>query len=128
MGDTLREDARSLVAALRAIGVRHVAMVTGDRTAVADAVGAELGLDGVHAELEPGDKLEVVRGLRERPDHRPVVMVGDGALRDGRTGRACRIYAPRRPSAPASVPEPRPRSARPKTAVRLPYTTLKYDL
>jgi heavy metal translocating P-type ATPase len=78
MGDTLREDARSLVAALRAIGVRHVAMVTGDRTAVADAVGEGLGLDGVHAELEPGDKLEVVRGLRERPDYRPVVMVGDG--------------------------------------------------
>jgi heavy metal translocating P-type ATPase len=78
MGDTLREDARWLVASLRELGVRHVAMVTGDRARVAGADASELELDAVHAELEPADKLEVVRGLRERPDRRPVVMVGDG--------------------------------------------------
>jgi P-type E1-E2 ATPase len=53
-------------------------MVTGDRAAVADAVGSALGLDRVYAELSPEDKLEVVRDLRERPELRPVVMVGDG--------------------------------------------------
>jgi P-type E1-E2 ATPase len=52
--------------------------VTGDRAAVADAVGAALGLDRVYAEQSPEDKLEVVRGLRATSDLRPVVMVGDG--------------------------------------------------
>jgi heavy metal translocating P-type ATPase len=78
MGDRLREDAQALVASLREAGIRHVAMVTGDRAAVAQAVGAALGLDRVYAEQSPEDKLEVVRVLRGRPELRPVVMVGDG--------------------------------------------------
>jgi cation transport ATPase len=78
MGDRLRDDAQALVASLREAGIRHVAMVTGDRAAVAQAVGAALGLDRVYAEQSPEDKLEVVRALRGRPELRPVVMVGDG--------------------------------------------------
>jgi heavy metal translocating P-type ATPase len=78
MGDRLRDDARMLVASLREAGIRHIAMVTGDRAAVAQAVGAALGLDRVYAEQSPEDKLEVVRALRARPELRPVVMVGDG--------------------------------------------------
>jgi heavy metal translocating P-type ATPase len=78
MGDRLRDDAATLVASLRDAGIRHVAMVTGDRAAVADAVGAALGLDRVYAEQSPEDKLEVVRRLRATSDLRPVVMVGDG--------------------------------------------------
>jgi P-type E1-E2 ATPase len=53
-------------------------MVTGDRAAVANAVGDSLGLDRVYAEQSPEDKLEVVRRLRADPELRPVVMVGDG--------------------------------------------------
>jgi heavy metal translocating P-type ATPase len=78
MGDRLRDDARALVASLRDAGIRHVAMVTGDRAAVANAVGDSLGLDRVYAEQSPEDKLEVVRRLRADPELRPVVMVGDG--------------------------------------------------
>ncbi len=78
MGDRVRDDARGLVDSLRATGVRHVAMATGDRTSVAEAVGAALGLDRVYAEQSPEEKLEVVRALRARPELRPVVMVGDG--------------------------------------------------
>ena len=78
MGDHVREDAHMLVEALRREGIRHVAMVTGDRAAVADAVGAGLGLDRVYAQLSPEDKLDVVRTLRSSPDLCPVVMVGDG--------------------------------------------------
>jgi heavy metal translocating P-type ATPase len=78
MGDHVREDAHTLVDALRREGIRHVAMVTGDRTAVADSVGAGLGLDRVYAQLSPEDKLDVVRTLRSSPDLCPVVMVGDG--------------------------------------------------
>lgn len=78
MADELRPDAERIVERLRGEGVRHVAMVSGDRRAVAERVGAQLGLDRVYAEQSPQDKLEVVRSLREDPRLRPVVMVGDG--------------------------------------------------
>jgi heavy metal translocating P-type ATPase len=78
MADRLRPDAAQLPQALRAAGVRQVAMVTGDSEAVARAVAEQAGLDRVYAEQQPADKLAVVRALRERPGLRPVVMVGDG--------------------------------------------------
>jgi heavy metal translocating P-type ATPase len=78
MGDRLRPDAADLVAALHEQGVTDVAMVTGDRRDVALAVASKAGLDRVHAEQSPEDKLGVVRAARDRPDRRPVVMVGDG--------------------------------------------------
>jgi P-type E1-E2 ATPase len=78
MGDHVREDAGGLVAALRRTGIRHVAMVTGDRAAVGDEVGRVLGFDRVYTELASGDKLEVVRSIQATPELRPVVMVGDG--------------------------------------------------
>jgi heavy metal translocating P-type ATPase len=78
MADELRPDARRIVERLRAEGVRHVAMVSGDRRSVAERVGRELGVDRVYAEQSPEQKLEVVRRLRADPQLRPVVMVGDG--------------------------------------------------
>jgi len=78
VGDRLRADSAELVPRLREAGVRHVALVTGDRAAVAEAVGQTLGVDRVYAEQTPEEKLDVVRALRERPDLRGVVMVGDG--------------------------------------------------
>ena len=78
MGDHLRPEAGEMVTALRRAGVRHVALVSGDRPAVAERVGAEIGVDRVYADQSAGDKVDVVRALRERADLRPVVMVGDG--------------------------------------------------
>jgi heavy metal translocating P-type ATPase len=78
MGDRLRPDAADLVAALHEEGVQDVAMVTGDRRDVAEAVASKAGLDRVYPEQTPEDKLAVVRAAREQPDRRPVVMVGDG--------------------------------------------------
>ncbi|HSK15397.1 MAG TPA: heavy metal translocating P-type ATPase [Gaiellaceae bacterium] len=78
MGDRLRDDADELVDGLRTAGVRHVALVTGDREAVAEEVGRRVGVDRVYAEQSPEDKLDVVRSLRARPGLAPVVMVGDG--------------------------------------------------
>jgi P-type E1-E2 ATPase len=78
MGDHVRADAHLLVEDLRAVGVRHVAIATGDRSSVANAVGQALGADRVYAEQSPEDKLDIVRQLRADPDFRPVVMVGDG--------------------------------------------------
>ncbi len=78
MADELRADANNLVERLRTEGVRHVAMLSGDRRSVAERVGRELGVDRVYAEQSPEDKLEVVRRVRAEPDLRPVIMVGDG--------------------------------------------------
>jgi heavy metal translocating P-type ATPase len=78
MADELRPDADRMVQRLRGEGVRHVAMVSGDRHSVAERVGRQLGVDRVYAEQSPEAKLEVVRSLRAEPRLRPVVMVGDG--------------------------------------------------
>ena len=78
MADELRPDAQSIVERLRGEGVRHVAMLSGDRRSVAERVGRQLDVDRVYAEQSPEDKLEVVRSVRAEPDLRPVVMVGDG--------------------------------------------------
>jgi heavy metal translocating P-type ATPase len=78
MADELRSDAEKIVERLRAEGVRHVAMISGDRRSVAERVGRQLGVDRVYAEQSPEDKLEVVRTVRADPELRPVIMVGDG--------------------------------------------------
>ena len=78
MADELRPDAERIVERLRAEGVRHVAMVSGDRESVATRIGRALGVDRVYADQSPEDKLAVVRSLRADPALRPVIMVGDG--------------------------------------------------
>jgi heavy metal translocating P-type ATPase len=78
IGDRLRTDSADLVPRLREVGVRHVALVTGDKTSVAETAGETLGVDRVYAEQTPEEKVDVVRALRGRPELRGVVMVGDG--------------------------------------------------
>ncbi len=78
MADLLREDAPRMVDALRAAGVRHIAMVTGDREVVARSIAQRTGLDEVYAECSPEGKLDVVRTMQRNPDLHPIVMVGDG--------------------------------------------------
>ncbi len=78
MADELRPDADRIVERLRAEGIRHVAMASGDRRSVAERIGRELGVDRVYSEQSPEQKLEVVRRLRADPELSPVIMVGDG--------------------------------------------------
>jgi heavy metal translocating P-type ATPase len=78
LADHVRPDARELVDGLRDAGIRHVALATGDRAAVAEAIGRDVGVDRVYAEQSPEDKLELVRSLQADGLFRPVVMVGDG--------------------------------------------------
>lgn len=75
VADTVRDDARQAINALHKNGVR-VIMATGDAQRVAESVARELGVDEVHAELMPEDKLALVRQLQERGY--VVAMVGDG--------------------------------------------------
>jgi P-type Cu+ transporter len=73
--DNLKPDAQDSVRALKAEGVRLV-MVTGDRREVATGVAQLLGISEVEAEVQPQQKAEIVKRLRERG--RIVAMAGDG--------------------------------------------------
>ena len=73
--DEVRPEAIDAVADLRRMGVR-VAMITGDARQVADAVGRQLGIDDVFAEVLPEDKDRAVAGLQAGGT--TVAMVGDG--------------------------------------------------
>jgi P-type Cu2+ transporter len=73
--DQVRPESREAVDALHRRGVR-VAMITGDARQVADAVGADLGIDEVFAEVLPQDKDTQVAELQQRGH--TVAMVGDG--------------------------------------------------
>ena len=74
--DQPRPEARRAIAALRRLGIHHVAMLTGDKERTARAIAAELGIDEVLAELRPEDKVAAVERLRA--EHGQVAMVGDG--------------------------------------------------
>ncbi|OLS51265.1 heavy metal translocating P-type ATPase [Rhodovulum sulfidophilum] len=75
--DQPRPTARPGLDALRARGIARLAMLTGDRRAVAERIGAELGIAPaeIHAELRPEDKLRIVAGLTRSGR---VAFVGDG--------------------------------------------------
>ena len=72
--DQIRPEARGVVAGLRALGIPRIAMLTGDAERTAFHVAEQLGIDEVHADLLPADKVRIVAAAPERP----VVMVGDG--------------------------------------------------
>lgn len=64
---------------MKKVGVKKCVMLTGDRKAAAQAVADELGLDEVHAELLPGDKVSEVEALlKEQQEKEKLAFVGDG--------------------------------------------------
>jgi Cu+-exporting ATPase len=75
IADTIKPEAAEAVQRLRAMGI-EVWMITGDRTATADAVAREAGIDHVLAEVLPADKVAEIRKLQAAG--RRVAMVGDG--------------------------------------------------
>ena len=77
IGDTVRASARETLDALRAAGVGHMAVLTGDHGAVARNVGAQLGLpeDAIYADLLPEQKVDKIRELAR---YGRVTFVGDG--------------------------------------------------
>jgi Zn2+/Cd2+-exporting ATPase len=78
--DTLRPRASNAVRALQGFGVDHVVLITGDTRQTADAIGRDVGITEIHAELLPAEKVRVVDDLVHRYGH--VAMVGDG-VNDG---------------------------------------------
>jgi heavy metal translocating P-type ATPase len=75
LDDSVRPDAARTIHLLRNHGIKRIVMVTGDRTEVAEAIGAVTGVDEVLAERSPEDKLDAVRAERA---HGGTIMVGDG--------------------------------------------------
>ncbi len=76
-GDTLKPGAAAALAQLRRLGVRTL-MISGDNAGSANAIGRQLGLDEVRAEVLPGQKAEIVAALRAAAADGKVAMVGDG--------------------------------------------------
>ena len=76
VADQVKPESREAVAELRRMGLR-VVMLTGDQRLVAEAVAREVGIDEVRAEVLPGEKAEVVKGLQAEGAGL-VAMVGDG--------------------------------------------------
>ncbi|MDN0069259.1 heavy metal translocating P-type ATPase [Collinsella ihumii] len=79
IADVVKDDAEQTIRDLHAAGVTKCVMLTGDRRDVAEAVGEKLGLDEVHAQLLPADKVSAVERLLgfERGDAK-LAFVGDG--------------------------------------------------
>ena len=79
ISDKLRESSAEAIKALRSCGVRRTVMLTGDAGSVAKDVAAQLGIDEVHSELLPGNKVEMVEKLlSERDSSGTLAFAGDG--------------------------------------------------
>jgi Cd2+/Zn2+-exporting ATPase len=76
VADRPREEVRSTLDRLRTLGLQPLIMLTGDNKGVGDAIGREVGVDAVRADLLPEDKVTAIRELLR--EHGQVAMIGDG--------------------------------------------------
>ena len=76
VSDTLRPEAKSVIAELRKLGVKDSVMLTGDKKENAMDIANELKLDSYSAELMPSDKLEKLIDIKKT--HKSVCFIGDG--------------------------------------------------
>lgn len=79
ISDTVKEGSKDAIRDMKQVGVKKTVMLTGDRQAAADAVAAELGIDEVHAELLPADKVgQVEKLLGAQNEKERLAFAGDG--------------------------------------------------
>ena len=79
ISDQIKPHAKEAIAALKKCGVKKTIMLTGDRREAARQVAEELGIDEVHSELLPGDKVaQVEKLLNEKGEKEKLAFVGDG--------------------------------------------------
>lgn len=77
--DVMKPHSKEAIQALKNIGIKKTIMLTGDMDSVAKQVANELGIDEVHSELLPGDKVDKVEEiLQNKDDKEKVAFVGDG--------------------------------------------------
>jgi len=79
ISDELKEDAKQAVEGLKESGIKRIVMLTGDADKTARLVADSLGITEYHAELLPGDKVELTEQLlSESGDNKKLIFVGDG--------------------------------------------------
>lgn len=79
ISDRIKPHAKEAIASLKKCGVKKTVMLTGDRRQTAHQVAQELGIDEVHSELLPSDKVEQVEALLEQKGEKEILaFVGDG--------------------------------------------------
>ena len=76
LADQPRANAAETVRQLKKVGLKKIVMITGDNRQVGEIMAARIGVDAVHAELMPEDKIEVIKRLARQ--NKSVAMVGDG--------------------------------------------------
>ena len=86
VADQPRDQIESVLQALRQTGIEHLVMLTGDNQVTANNIAAQIGIDEVHAELLPADKVEIVGQMVGK--YRQVAMIGDGVNDAPALGRA----------------------------------------
>ncbi len=86
LADSIRDETQAALAALRETGIEHLVMLTGDNEGTARAIAAQAGIDEVHAELLPEDKIAAVESLVAK--YGQVAMIGDGVNDAPALGRA----------------------------------------
>ena len=79
ISDSVKEGAAQAIQCMKQVGVKKCVMLTGDRTAAAEAVAAQTGVDEFHGELLPGDKVAKVEELlAAQGDKGKLAFAGDG--------------------------------------------------
>ncbi len=86
IADAIRPETRAALQALKDSGIQHLVMLTGDNEGTAHAIAEEAGVNEVHADLLPEDKVAVVESLVSGYQH--VAMIGDGVNDAPAMGRA----------------------------------------
>lgn len=79
ISDEVKENVKEALAELKSVGIKKTIMLTGDSKIVADKVASDIGIDEVHAELLPGDKVNKIEEiLSKKSSNGKVLFVGDG--------------------------------------------------
>lgn len=77
ISDKIKDDSKSAIAALKSAGIKNTVILSGDKKAVAEKIGEELGIDTVYSELLPSDKVEKLSEIIDKSSG-SVIFVGDG--------------------------------------------------
>ena len=77
ISDKIKDDSKSAIAALKSAGIKNTVILSGDKKAVAEKIGEELGIDTVYSELLPSDKVEKLSEIIDK-SLGSVIFVGDG--------------------------------------------------
>ena len=87
ISDEIKRGSHEAIERLSSMDIRTV-MLTGDSQAVGTAVGSALGIDDIHSELLPNDKVDMVESMLDTHEKRRLVFVGDGINDAPALGRA----------------------------------------